>query len=198
MRWRSKRPTRYVVGFGALAALVLAWWWPGLNGQDSQTDVMVVASPSMTGSSDVIVRRLREEGFTTQWSPTDVVDCSLPVPTTTRWEILVIGLPDAGSCEADVVLEQLAQLSSTFPKRRIVVVVSWRDPQGTESFDETALGSEVELVDPRRMIGGSDDALMCLWWDDCPASGRVVTVSGSTLTSAGQQRLARSIVAGVL
>jgi hypothetical protein len=58
------------------------------------------------------------------------------------------------------------------------------------------------VVDPSDLLAGVDERVDCLWWDDCVPDengiGYVIVRDSDGLTLAGQQRVARMIVAKVL
>lgn len=194
-RKRSFR-TMFATSLAALAAV--AWWWPGLAGQGAQTDVLILPSSSIIRSREFIERRLREEGFTTQWDAGATPTCSIAAPRLDSWEVLVVGLPDVASCPPERMIREVEQLESSLPNRRIVVVLSWRDDVDDRTLIEPLEEISVRTVDPRDLIDTTATDQPCLWWDDCPVNGRVDTHVGRELTDAGSQRLARSIVAEVL
>jgi hypothetical protein len=57
------------------------------------------------------------------------------------------------------------------------------------------------VVDPSNLLAGVDERVDCLWWDDCVSDengiGFVIVRDAEGLTVAGQQRVARMIVAKV-
>ncbi len=195
-----------VLGAGVALVLSIAWWWPGLTGQDSQLDVAIVPSSSMNSSQDVIQKRLREIGLTIAWTQSEesaggsrgADSCSIPEPMVEQWEILVIGLPDVDICEESSILESMVSVKSEYPDRRVVAVLSWRDVLSGSDLADSLTDSGIHVVDARDAIGRANESQECFWWDDCPVSGRIETIQGTDLTEAGRQRLARHIVAGVL
>jgi hypothetical protein len=60
---------------------------------------------------------------------------------------------------------------------------------------------DVRIVDPSSMLADVDEHVDCLWWDDCLPDengiGYVIVRDSDGLTLAGQQRVARMIVANV-
>jgi hypothetical protein len=185
----------------AIAVLVFfvvgAWWWPGLTGQDGQLDVLIVSSSSESGAREVIDRRLREEGLTTAWHPSEISGCTFPSPIDDS-QVLVILLPGPDVCSVGRMSEILSRQSFAFSDRRVVAVVPWSHWSLTESEMTSLRNERMRVVDPRSLIGRDGESQPCLWWDDCPLTGSVTTIENSTLTVAGHQRIARSIVAGVL
>jgi len=199
MRWSGARPSRKVVGATVVVGtLLVAWWWPGLTGQDQQTDVVIVSSPTFVESQEFIDRRLREEGFTTEWRTWRGRNCSFDVSDEQSFEVLVLELPGSAECDGTALTVAVKDLRATWPSRPMVVVLEWDAADPSESLMQTLGALNMSLVDPRSLIGSDGDTQKCFWWDDCPSDGRITTVESGRLTDAGKQRLARSIVSGVL
>jgi hypothetical protein len=199
MRWNAARPNPKAVGAAAvIGILMVAWWWPGLTGQDRQTDVVIVSSSTFVESREFIDRRLREEGFTTAWSPSKGDACSFEVPDSNSFEVLVFELNNSVACDADLLEDSLKDLRSAWSSQPLIAVMDWDAPDPSDSLVRTLHILDVTLVDPRPLIGSVGDVQNCFWWDDCPPDGRITTILNGRLTEAGMQRLARSIVTGVL
>lgn len=199
MRWKGVRPTRKVVGAAFVAGvLLIAWWWPGLTGQDQQTDIAIVSSRSLVESREFIDRRLREEGFTTEWTQLRDDACLLDILGRREFEVLVFELKGSSFCATESLESSLKKLRSTWPSRPMIAVLAWDATDPSQSILEALQSSNSTLVDPRPLIGTEDVPQNCLWWDDCPADGRIRTIETGRLTTAGMQRIARSIVSGVL
>lgn len=199
MRWKGPRPTRKVVGTAMiLGSLLIAWWWPGLTGQDQQTDVMIMSSRSLVQSQEIIDRRLREQGFTTDWTSLGSDECSIESPSGASFEVLVFEMADTNSCPVGSFETSVKSLRSELKSRPLVAVVGWSDADPAESTLQLLRDLKITLVDPRSLIGEEGVSQPCLWWDDCPLDGWIVTIGNGRLTEAGMQRLARSIVTGVV
>ncbi len=188
--------TWFVVGVAGVCATV-AWWWPGLTGQDSQLDIAIIEHETLIDSRDVLDRRLREEGFTTDWFESSSENCGLSEPDT-PYERLVVVLPEVAVCSSVDVRRALNQLLRNIEKDTLVIVVAWSDERTPAAIADLTQDFDARIVDSRRLLGPSGQMMPCLWWDDCPADGLVTVVDNDRLTDAGRQRLARSIVAGVL
>ncbi|MFM8857328.1 MAG: hypothetical protein ACKOI2_09025 [Actinomycetota bacterium] len=199
MRWNAARLSRKGVGaVVVIGILVVAWWWPGLAGQDRQTDVLLVSSSSLLQAQEFIDRRLREEGFTTEWTPLDRDRCAIEVPRNKSFEVLVLEVNSSPSCDTELLSSSLSELRVALPSRSVIAVVNWKGPDVPDWLNQTVRTLNMTLVDPRELIGSEGESQSCFWWDDCPLDGRIVTVKDGSLTDAGMQRLARSIVTGVL
>jgi hypothetical protein len=199
MRWNGARPNPKAVGAAAVIGILLVvWWWPGLTGQDQQTDVVIVSSSTFVDAREFIDRRLREEGFTTEWSPSKGDLCSFELPDSKSSAVLVFELNTSLACDAVLVEDSLIDLRSAWSSRPIIAVLNWDAPNPSESLIRTLRSLNMTLVDPRGLIGSDGDVQNCFWWDDCPPDGRVMTIRNGRLTAAGMQRMARSIVSGVL
>jgi len=224
MRWYFRKVVKRVPAVTAASAttaaavavavaLIVAWWLPGLRGDgasDRDPDVVLVGDGELIRGSDVVSRRLREEGFSVA-DPVEASDwCDIAdrvVDIRARVAVVVHIDPVADttdpSCgDATWIAERI--LSS--PGR--IVVVS-----GIDAADDDADGVRDEvvdsliargstLVDVSRLLAGVDGATSCLWWDDCVVSDEgiayVVVRDEDGLTLAGHQRMARMIVSAVL
>jgi len=113
-------------------------------------------------------------------------------------------LTSASNCDlGDEFLAQriLYQLRVRFGAR--VLVVTGLDAQ-TDPVVNYLERAGATVVNPSSLLGESglsDEHLGCLWWDDClidaSGVGYVIVRDENGLTMAGQQRVARAIVAGV-
>lgn len=199
MRSNRTRSTWTAIGVGAVLAILLGfWWWPGLTGEDRQTDIGILAPVELRPAREVVERRLREEGLTTAWEEYSDTECDLGLPGFGSVEVLVIALPSLSICEDSALLDELRGIEGEFDGRPIAVVLPWWEPSIPSSFLDGLSALDLRIVDARSMIGSEGDQQECFWWDDCPAGGRIQTVVDGRLTRAGQQRLARAIVTEVL
>jgi len=186
-----------LIGAGLLV-VVAWWWWPGLSGQ--RPEVGVVLGGDARGASEPLDRRLREQGVRSEWSrpPTDW--CSVPgllgdLPD--RVELVVVSVDGSGCIDRPPV--QLAREMVDTGRRLVVVTGSGIGVLAPDSALAEALSdSGALLVDVGRLLGDVGQPVPCEWWDDCDASGRVVTVDENGLTEAGGQRVARTVVAAVV
>ena len=205
-RWRLA-----VSLFVALTA-VLYWWWPGIVGAGdpaSEPSVLVVGNGELKEAQTVVSRRLVEEGLTVAWVDAPESWCEL-VAVLDQTEIqptlgIVVSLDAPISFEScDVSPELAAQkvkdsLEGLSVNHSIVVtgLVEQVDPVVSVLVE---LGQVV--VDPSNLLAGVDERVDCLWWDDCVPDengiGYVIVRDSDGLTLAGQQRVARMIVAKVL
>jgi hypothetical protein len=129
MHWNGARPNHKAVGAAVVIGILLAaWWWPGLTGQDQQTDVVIVSSPTFVESREFIDRRLREEGFTTDWSPSKGDRCSFDLSDSESFEVLVFELNTSPVCDADLLEDSLNDLRSAWSSRPMISVLNWDAP----------------------------------------------------------------------
>lgn len=177
--------------------LSVAWWWPGIMGRDRQIDVLIVPSRTALLAQEEIDRRLREEGFTTSWVSVPSEECAIaPIDSQSvrslPFERIVVFLPNSVQCGQSRVRSALDVVSQGVDGNDLVGVIAW------DESPTTSAPPNIRFVDPRPLIGNPGELQDCLWWDDCPPEGRIVTIEGDVLTKAGRQRLARVVVAGVL
>ena len=198
MRNRFARPAIVGALVLAVALSMVWWWWPGLT--DRSTAILIVGGERLAEGREPIDRRLRENGFTTEWTSIAASWCDVP-------EVLADGLA-GGSYRAAVVAP--ASDDACVPDSALVesvraagevrlAVVDWPDASPAESEFVRLLAerSDVEVVDAGRLLGDAGSEVDCLWWDECPTSGRIVAWDADGLTESGNQRVARMIVAAV-
>ena len=198
----------------AIFAVVLYWWWPGLAGAgdpDTDPDVLVIANGAIADAREVVSRRLREEGFTVGWNTPRDAWCdlrseidALNLNPSKAVVIFLDPMTSASNCDlGDELLAQriLYQLQVRFGAR--VLVVTGLDAQ-TDPVVNHLERSGATVVNPSSLLGESglsNEHVGCLWWDDCLTDasgvGYVIVRDENGLTMAGQQRVARAIVAGV-
>ena len=190
-------------------ALVVAWWLPGLRGDgspDRDPDIVLVGDGELIRGSDVVSRRLREEGFSVA-EPVEAADwCEVAdrvADASARVAVVIHIDPvdDVPGDDCESPSQVADRIVGTQPR---VVVVSGLGPAGDDDSDEvldalTARGAT--SVDVSRLLAGVDGATSCLWWDDCVVADNgnayVVVRDESGLTLAGHQRMARMIVSAV-
>jgi hypothetical protein len=201
-----------------LAALLIAlvgvlyWWWPGIVGSGEPTaepSVLVVGNGDLKEAQTVVSRRLVEEGLTVAWidAPASWCDVSAVLDQTEIQPTLgiVISLDAPISFESCDVSPELAAQKVKESLEGLSVTHSVVVTGLTQSADPV-VNALVELgqvvVDPEPLLAGVDERVDCLWWDDCVPDengiGYVIVRDAEGLTVAGQQRLARMIVAKVL
>ena len=199
---------------GALLIVVLGmlyWWWPGLVGAgDPATEpaVLVMGNGDLKDAQTVVSRRLIEEGFTVAWIDAPTSWCDIPEALTevdirpTRG--LVISLQPPLSSQVCSVSPQTtaaavseALKAFAVPQTAIVASLSDEVDPVVSALHDLGIG----IVDPTPMLAGVDEHVDCLWWDDCLPDengiGYVIVRDSQGLTLAGQQRVARMIVASI-
>jgi len=208
---RGVRATSLVLG--AVLIVSLYWWWPGIMGRgenhDASPAVVVVGGGQLSRSEEKVLRRLREEGYSATWggSPADWCELSEMITDlgTIPTRAVVLYAPSVPSeCdEASVVADRVIDGVETMDVRVLVVV----GLEGGDRDDPVVLSlidRGVTIVDPTSLIGEPTvvrERVDCLWWDDCVFEGvnpgYVIVWDENGLTAAGQQRVARLIVATV-
>ena len=191
---------------------VLYWWWPGIVGSGEPTaepSVLVVGNGDLKEAQTVVSRRLVEEGLTVAWidAPASWCDVSAVLDQTEIQPTLgiVISLDAPISFESCDVSPELAAQKVKESLEGLSVTHSVVVTGLTQSADPV-VNALVELgqvvVDPEPLLAGVDERVDCLWWDDCVPDengiGYVIVRDAEGLTVAGQQRVARMIVAKVL
>lgn len=199
---------------GALLIVVLGmlyWWWPGLVGAgDPATEpaVLVMGNGDLKEAQTVVSRRLIEEGYTVGWIDAPTSWCDIPKALTevdirpTRG--LVISLQPPLSSQVCSVSPQTtaaavseALKAFAVPQMAIVAGLSDEVDPVVSALHDLGIG----IVDPTPMLAGVDEHVDCLWWDDCLPDengiGYVIVRDSHGLTLAGQQRVARMIVASI-
>lgn len=209
---RSLRPSLLLTVAFALAA-TLFWWWPGLTGRgedfESSPAVLVVGGGQLERSEEKVLRRLREEGYSAAWSSVPTSWCVMSELLRssdirpTRAVVLHVP-PTSDSCGEPVavatgILDAVEELDV-----RPVIVVGLAEGDRDDPVTRSLVDSGVTVVDPVTLIGEPDEVgrrVDCSWWDDCifegMGPGYVVVRDEDGLTAAGQQRVARMIVAAV-
>lgn len=195
MRNRFARPA--IVGVLALA-VALWWWWPGLS--DRSTTVLIVGGERLADGREPLDRRLRENGFTTEWTAVadswcDVSDRLSAELAGGSYRAVVVAPASDATCILDTGLVDSVRASGDI---RLAVVV-WPDATPAESEFVRLLSdrSDVRVIDTGRLLGDVGSEVDCLWWDECPSNGRIVAWNADGLTESGNQRVARMTVAAV-
>lgn len=193
-----------------LAAVLLAlyWWWPGLVGAGdpaTRPAVLVMGNGDLKEAQTVVSRRLIEEGYTVAWvdAPTSWCDIADAFADTAIQpsQAIVVYVDSTATCSAtpDEVALRIGEAAKELTQARLVVVTGLSEEPDVvvEAMSENG----IRIVDPSDLLGGVDERLDCLWWDDCIPDGKgfgyVIVRDSDGLTLAGQQRVARMIVASV-
>lgn len=209
---QSRRRLATVVGVCALLGTVLYWWWPGITGStnvDSEPAVLVVGNGQLSRSEEAVLRRLREEGYSAAWASTVSTWCDVSGvltegnPAPTRAVVMHIA-PTTEQCDDPAAVAADIRASIGELGVRALVVVGLEEGDRIDPVVEILIDSGLVEVDPSSLIGtpGEVDVRTdCLWWDDCIFEGTnpgyVIARDDDGLTVAGQQRVARLIVATV-
>ena len=209
---RQVKPRTKLVGVLLVGVLlVLYWWWPGLVGAGdpaTRPAVLVMGNGDLKEAQTVVSRRLIEEGYTVAWvdAPTswcDIADAFADTAIQPSQAIVVYVDPTSAtaSCSVspDEVALRIAAAANELSQARLVVVTGLSEEP--DVVVEAMSESGVRIIDPSDLLGGVDERMDCLWWDDCIPDGKgfgyVIVRDVDGLTLAGQQRVARMIVASV-
>lgn len=197
-RW-PKINRRTVVAITAGLVVLGFWWWPGLVGRGADVDVSVHVNPDFAPGRESIERRLREQGWRVEWSEHDVDWCDVAdevEQSDSEADDIVLWMPTGATCgaAADIASDIASDIAASAKGRtlHVVDISTGRDPVVDALV---ALGARV--VEAGRLVGEPGTTADCLWWEDCPATGRIDTWSGDQLSPAGLERVARAIVAEV-
>lgn len=210
-RWSSRRTGTLVVAVSVVVSLY--WWWPGITGRGESFDaapaVMVVGGGQLARSEEKVLRRLREEGYSALWGgrPTDWCEAREMVSSAeispTRAVVLHAPVASSDCADPEDLAGDIVGAVDAFGARAVLVIgleVADRD----DPVARALIDRGVAVVDPEALIGDPtavDERVDCLWWDDCVFEGLnpgyVVLRDADGLTAAGQQRVARLIVATV-
>jgi len=191
--WRFGSGVRRLPLVGAAVLLgVILWWWPGITGNGQR--VTVIGSGEIDEARQDLSRRLREAGLSVDWVTGVSTWCEVAVAVDrlATGTTLVLAPADFSPCE-DPGEEILADLFDPKSAERTVVVTFTMSREA-----DILLGRGARRVPLDRLIGDPDERVPCVWWEDCPVSGDVVTRDGDGLTVEGLQRLARLITAQVV
>jgi hypothetical protein len=203
---------RVVISLFIAVAALLYWWWPGIVGAGdpaSEPSVLVIGNGDLKEAQTVVSRRLVEEGLTVAWVDAPESWCEL-VAVLDQTEIqptlgIVVSLDAPISFESCDVSPELAAQKVKDSLEGLSVTHSVVVTGLVEQVDPVVIAL-IELgqvvVDPSNLLAGVDERVDCLWWDDCVPDengiGYVIVRDSDGLTLAGQQRVARMIVAKVL
>ena len=167
---------------GAVAVILLAWWWPTLVRDPGRTDVAVVGGRDVATASDAIARHVRQRGLgvvvTGDLDPCDAAGVERAAAGA-RFVVLTFPTAAITGCE-----ESFAVLR--------------------DRFDDAAV--QLDGSTPLAPIG-TEVRLGCEWWEppapaaavaNCDPDGLITVRDGTgDLTIAGHDRLGR-IVAGAV
>lgn len=170
----------------------ILWWWPGIGGGGQR--VTVVGSEAIDGARQDLTRRLREAGLSVDWLTGVGTWCEVAQAVERRGSgtTVVLAPADFEPC-AEPVSAILDDYFDPGVARRTVIVAIADSPEADALVDRGA-----RLVPVDRLIGEPGERVPCVWWEDCPVEGGVITRNGDGLTSEGLQRLARLITAQVV
>lgn len=174
--------------------LVVAWWvWPALT-RDDRPDVLVLADGMLAGGERAVELRVREDGRTVRWAPFEATWCAHPG----QLADLVAGLDPARVVLAPATIDPacLAELAVVL-RGHDPVLVAQPAAAGDPAVPAVA---GLLLLDPTVLVGlpGDDPRRPCEWWEACDGDGRIaVREPSGELTAAGQERVARLVVAAL-
>lgn len=189
----TRRTTIAVVVAAAALLVVGLWWvWPTFA-HDDRPGVLVVDDGFLAGGRRSVELRAREDGMTVRWATFDDSWCSDPAGLTRLVDeadphhvVLAYGGPS--SC--------LGAITPALDDRRVVAVAE----PGSGTGAAALAGAGFVVVDPARLVGlpADDPRRTCEWWERCDIDGRIaVRDPQGTLTTDGQERIARMIVAAL-
>lgn len=208
----TQQRLRVVVSLFIAVVGVLYWWWPGIVGAGdpaSEPSVLVIGNGDLKEAQTVVSRRLVEEGLTVAWVDAPESWCELAA-VLDQTEIqptlgIVISLQapiSFQSCDESPKLAAQKVKDSLKGSRVAHSVVVTGLAQSADPVVSALIELGQVVVDPSDLLAGVDERVDCLWWDDCVPDengiGYVVVRDAKGLTLAGQQRVARMIVAKVL
>ncbi|MSV57240.1 MAG: hypothetical protein F2909_01390 [Actinobacteria bacterium] len=208
----SARPRwRLAVSLFVALAAVMYWWWPGIEGSGDPIHlpaVLVIGNGDLKEAQTVVSRRLVEEGLTVAWVDAPESWCDVPSELAS-----VDAQPSLGivislnspisfkSCDVspDVAAQNVVEALQRFEADHSAIATGLSGEADPVVAVLQKLG--VRVVDPSSMLADVDEHVDCLWWDDCLPDengvGYVIVRDANGLTLAGQQRVARMIVAGI-
>lgn len=181
----------------AVLFFIVWWWWPGLDGQGTESEISVLATSSLGSAESEIGRRLREEGFSITWINSPATWCDLrDVMGRGETPKFVVAPADLAECaqSSRTVIEEL----DAADRLDQVVLVDLEESPRSRALMQLLVDAGAQRVATERLLGGIDDEVPCVWWEDCDASGRTVTRTATGLTAHGRDRLARLITAALV
>lgn len=192
--WRLGSVARRRLFIGAVVGLgLILWWWPGLTGSGQRPEVTVIGSGEIDETRQDLSRRLREAGLSVDWVTGVRTWCDVAATVDQRPSVTLVLSPEDFQPCAEPVERILAETFDRSVAERTVIVTF------TSSREVVALlagGARQVPID--RLIGDPGERVPCVWWEDCPVSGDVITRDAGGLTPEGLQRLARLITAQVV
>ena len=176
-------------------ALLVFWWWPGLVGRGSDVDVSVHVHDDFAPGRQSIERRLREQGWRIEWSEGETDWCEVADGLRSAdadADEIVVWMPVGVACgtAADIATDIV---DATKGRTLHVVVLS----EGIDPVVDALVERGAKTVEAGPLLGGPGETADCLWWEDCPVSGRIEPWSADQLSAVGFERVARAIVAEV-
>lgn len=170
--------------------IVLAWWWPGLTGHGERSEITIIGTGELFKAREEVSRRIRETGRSVSWTESVETWCEVSTLLDVAASQTVVLAPDDLRPCTDAGEMVGAEALSVHEARRLVVVAI--EPSATV---EVLVDEGASRVVTERLIGRVDEPRPCVWWEECPMSGTVVTRTETGLTDEGRQRLARLIAA---
>ena len=202
---------RVSVSLFVVLTAVVYWWWPGIEGSSDPVHkpaVLVIGNGDLKDAQTVVSRRLVEEGLTVAWLDAPESWCDVPsvlegaeVQPTLGIVISLNSPVSFESCEMEPseAAQNVVDALQRFKADHSVIVTGLS--VAVDPIVVALQKLDVRIVDPSSMLAGVDDHVDCLWWDDCLPDengvGYVIVRDSNGLTLAGQQRVARMIVANV-
>lgn len=209
---RTQQRLRMIVSLFIAVAVLLYWWWPGILGAGdpaSEPSVLIVGNGDLKEAQTVVSRRLVEEGLTVAWidAPDSWCDVAVVLDQTEVQPTLGIVISllapiSFESCEIspELVAQDIKDSLESLSITHSVFVTGLAEPADPVVSALAEIGQV--MVNPSHLLAGVDEHVDCLWWDDCVPDengiGYVIVRDAEGLTAAGQQRVARMIVAKVL
>lgn len=193
-RW-PKFSRRTVMMFVAGLGMLAFWWWPGLVGRGSDVDVSLHVNAEFAPGRESIERRLREQGWRVEWSQDEADWCDvadrLKSSDPDADQIVLWMSAGTGCGSADDIATNI--VTAAEGRALHVVVLS----EGGDPVVDALVAVGANAVEAWRLLGEPGATADCVWWEDCPVTGRIEPWSGDRLSAVGFERVARAIVAEV-